>query len=211
MVVLMTQSTGVMRALAAAVFVVALMTACGGGDDSSSGDAGPSGDAGQEVASLGTEPEAPTGSDVTDSSAPIDPEEAQLAFAQCMREHGIDVPDPGTGGGLQITGGAENQDEMDAAMEACEPLLENARDAIEQDPEREAEMREQMLEFTECMRDHGIDMPDPQFDEDGGFSVQAQAGEQGGDPRTDDEFEAAAEECGGPGQSTVSTDPSADG
>ncbi len=28
-------------------------------------------------------------------------------------------------------------------------------------------MREQMLEFAECMRDHGIDMPDPVFADDG--------------------------------------------
>ena len=42
-------------------------------------------------------------------------------------------------------------------------------------------MREQMLEFTECMREQGIDMPDPVFDDEGGFSVRAEAGERVGE------------------------------
>ena len=36
---------------------------------------------------------------------------------------------------------------------------------FEIDPEREAEMREELLAFSECMREHGIDMPDPVFSE----------------------------------------------
>ncbi len=175
---------------------MALLSACGGDGNGSSGDAD------QEVASLGTEAETPVGSDVTASSAPMDPEEAQLAFAECMREHGIDMPDPGADGGIQIMATPETEDEMEAAMEECQPLLENARGAIEMDPEQEAEMREQMLEFTECMREQGIDMPDPVFSDDGGFSVQAEPEEGGGvdgGPRADEDFQAAAEECGGGG------------
>ena len=34
-------------------------------------------------------------------------------------------------------------------------------------------MREQMLEFAECMREHGIDMPDPVFGDDGGVDDRA--------------------------------------
>ena len=180
--------------IAAAALAALLLAACGGGADSSSGDSD------QEVASLGTGTAAPTGSDVTASSAPIDPEEAQLAFAECMREHGIEMPDPGAGGGIDIVATPETEDEMNAAMEECQPLLENARGAMEIDPEQEAELREQMLEFTECMREQGIDMPDPVFDDEGGFSVRAEAGERvGSSPRDDEDFQAAAEECGGAG------------
>jgi hypothetical protein len=194
MVVDMNQIKRATSALATMVILGVLITACGGGDDTTSGDAN------QEVASLGTEPEASVGSNVTDSSAPMDPEEAQLAFAECMREHGVDMPDPGAGGGIAIEVTPETEDETNAAMEACQPLLENARGAIEMDPEQEAEMREQVLEFTECMREQGIDMPDPVFSDDGGFTVQAEAGEgdaaEGG-PRADEDFQAAAEACGG--------------
>ena len=44
---------------------------------------------------------------------------------------------------------------------------------IELDPEQQAEMREQLLEFAECMRDHGIDMADPVFGEDGRVEIRA--------------------------------------
>ncbi|MDF2732453.1 MAG: hypothetical protein K0S92_1086 [Desertimonas sp.] len=190
----------------AAVMLAAMpFAACGGGGGGSASD-----DADQEVASLGTEPDAPVGSDNTASTAPLDPEEAQLAFAECMREHGIDMPDPGADGGIQIMATPETEDEMNAAMEDCQPLLANARGAIEMDPEQEAEMREQLLEFTECMRDQGIDLPDPVFSDDGGFSVQAEAGEGGGatgGPRADEDFQAAADECGGDGGALmISTD-----
>jgi hypothetical protein len=204
----MNQSSRAATAVAAAVLSGLLLTACGGGGGDDSGGA-----ADQEVASLGTEPAVSTGSAVTESSTPLDPEEAQLAFAECMREHGIDMPDPGAGGGIDIMVDAENQEEMEAAVEECQPLLENARGAIEMDPEQEAEMREEILEFTECMRDQGIDMPDPVFSDDGGFTVQAEAGQpDGGSPRDDDDFQAAAEECGGdgPGQMMIATDTTVD-
>jgi hypothetical protein len=186
-----------------AITTVVLLSACGGGDD---------GDAAAEVASLGTESAGvDDGSTPPASSVPTDPAEAQLAFAECMREHGIDMPDPGQSGGgmvIQRDEGEAEQDEFEAAMAECERFLEGVRSEIADDPELQAEMREQMLEFTECMREHGIDMPDPQFSDDGGFSVQI--GSPDGDgpssdaaapdqfpPRDDDEFQAAAEECGG--------------
>ena len=95
-----------------------------------------------------------------------------LEFAECMRDHGVDMPDPqfdgdgGGGGMIEMT--ADPDDEgFEEAQEACQPILEDAMGEIELDPEQEAEMREQLLEFAECMRDHGIDMPDPVFGEDG--------------------------------------------
>ncbi len=45
------------------------------------------------------------------------------------------------------------------------------------------------------MREHGIDMPDPQFDEDGGVQIRGGRG-SGFDP-DDPDFRAAQEECGG--------------
>ena len=51
--------------------------------------------------------------------------------------------------------------------------MEDAFGEMEIDPEREAEMREELLEFTECMREHGIDMPDPVFGESGRVEIRA--------------------------------------
>jgi hypothetical protein len=128
-----------------------------------------------------------------------------------MREHGIDMPDPGQSGGdmvFQRTEGDGDADEFEAALADCERFLEGVRSAIADDPELQAEMRERMLEFTECMREHGIDMPDPQFSDDGGFSVEiggpdddGQSHDAGGPDefalRDDADFQEAAEECGG--------------
>jgi hypothetical protein len=64
--------------------------------------------------------------------------------------------------------------------------------------------QEAFLAFAKCMRDHGIDMPDPQFSgDDGGFNVSIGSPDGGADdaPMIDfnsDEFKEANEACGGP-------------
>ena len=71
------------------------------------------------------------------------------------------------------------------------------------DPEQEAEMREELLEFTECMRDHGIDMPDPVFGDDGRVTMEATPGERVGPGVEDEAFRAASEACGREGPAPV--------
>ena len=59
-----------------------------------------------------------------------------------------------------------DQEDFEAAQTACEDLLEDVRGSFGMDdPEQRAKMQEQMLAFAQCMRDHGIDMPDPQFND----------------------------------------------
>jgi hypothetical protein len=52
-------------------------------------------------------------------------QEAQLRFAQCMRDHGVDVPDPSSDEGGALIGDGEKQDKekVQAALEACDPIL----------------------------------------------------------------------------------------
>jgi hypothetical protein len=52
----------------------------------------------------------------------VDPEEL-LGFARCMREHGIDIPDPTAEELLEIPKSAFNSPAWQAAAEACESLL----------------------------------------------------------------------------------------
>lgn len=179
----------VRRPFPSAMLAAAVMTlaACGGGGDDDAAD----------VASLGTGEEPVT----TDpqSTAPKDPEEAMLAFTECMREHGVEMSDPevakGGGGGViqRLEGADPDSDGFAAAQEACEPLMEDAVGDIELDPEQEAEMREQLLAYAECMRDHGVDMPDPVFDQGG--RVEIGPGDEVGGDMSSDEFEAANEAC----------------
>ena len=136
-----------------------------------------------------------------------DPEQAMLDFAECMRENGIDMPDPefsgdGEGGGVMIAtqedagGDQPSREEREAAHEECEPLMDAAVSDVEIDPEREAEMREQMLEYAACMRDQGIDMPDPEFGENGRVTMSMGDPESEAPAFDDEEFEAANEACG---------------
>ncbi|MDQ3543881.1 MAG: hypothetical protein M3431_08490 [Actinomycetota bacterium] len=195
--------------LAATAMLAVTLAACGGGQ----GNATNSDD--DEIASLGTTatPDGPDGTapEGTTVDAQEDPEAAMLAYTECMREQGIDMPDPitngdGAGGAFVVvedtTGGVGDMEDFMAAEEECSPLLEAAMSNIEIDPEQEAELRENMLAFTECMREQGIDMPDPVFNEDGdGMSVQVHSAE--GAPmgaaepfEPDPEMEAAMEACG---------------
>lgn len=109
-----------------------------------------------------------------------DPEEAALAWAKCMREHGVDVPDPemGEGGRLTIRPGmapGRRLDDVDSdafreAMQECgRPFGRSGPPALS-DEQRE-ELQETMLEFAKCMREHGVDMPDPDFSGEGGGGI----------------------------------------
>jgi hypothetical protein len=84
-------------------------------------------------------------------------------------------------------------EDIRAAEEDCQPLLEAAESDEVVDPEQEAERREQMLAYAECMREHGIDMPDPVVDDDGRAQMQMP------DTVNRQEFQAASAECGGAG------------
>ena len=56
-----------------------------------------------------------------------------------------------------------------------------------------------MLAFAQCMREHGIDMPDPQFENGGRVMIGGGPGEDGegrSSIRESDEFQAAEEACG---------------
>jgi hypothetical protein len=195
---------------AASLALLLLLTAaaCSGGDDQAADDdiATLDGDDDDTGDSSGDDDE-----DGGQGGRQIDPEfqDAMVDFAECMREHGVDMPDPQIedGGRVVIGGGPgregdgppteAEQEELQAAQEACEPILEDVRGAMpELDPEQEAEMQEQALEFAECMREHGIDMPDPVFGEGGRVTVEiGEADGPGFDP-TDEDFQEAAEACG---------------
>jgi hypothetical protein len=117
--------------------------------------------------------------------------EAALDFAKCMREHGVDMPDPQPGGGLVLAqrGDEEDRATMDRAQKACQKHMEKVRPPEISD-EQEAEFREQALKFARCMREQGIDMPDPTFSGEG----RVQQRIEGGGP-DDPRFREASEEC----------------
>jgi hypothetical protein len=138
----------------------------------------------------------------TPSPSAVTPQDAALAFARCMRENGVDMPDPivetDGGGGISIgQAGPDSTVSKDAFREAdetCRHFMEAAMP--EAGPPLSAEDMDKMLAFAQCMREHGVDMEDPTAD--GGIRVQiggSTQGDSGGAPVFEAELEAAHEAC----------------
>jgi hypothetical protein len=125
--------------------IVLLATACAGGPS------GP-GVAGQGASST------PSASPSSDTG------NAELAHAQCMRDHGIsDFPDPQAGGGsaIQFQPGSDldpDNPQYEAAEDACKSLLPPPSSSIWTPSPQELE---QLVRFAQCMRAHGADVSDP--------------------------------------------------
>jgi hypothetical protein len=114
-----------------------------------------------------------------------------------MRENGVDIPDPEPGrGGLRVfregKRAAAGDPDFQEAEEKCREHLESLgpRDLTE---EQQQEFQEAALAFARCMRRHGIDIPDPQFEEGGRGRMRVPLGKIDPD---DPEFRAAEEACG---------------
>src|SRR5262245_20810741 len=169
----------VVRAAAIGALGIALAlvaSACGGSDDSS------------EVASLTDTGQTTTNeSEGSDGASPQDRREAELKFAQCMREHGVDMPDPVNGRfDLRVKPG--DRQKAEEAQQACRKYLENAAPRMSEEDQQK--MREAALDYAKCMREHGIDMPDPQFQEGGGMTMRIPRGTREDDPKFKDAQEA---------------------
>jgi hypothetical protein len=126
--------------------------------------------------------------------------QAMLDYAACMRENGIDMPDPKFEGGrvTQRIGGPGqkiNPDDMRAAEKACAKYQE-AIEPPELSDEEAAEFKKAALENARCMRENGVEkFPDPTFDENGGAQIRMSKG-MGIDPQ-DPAFQKAMKACEG--------------
>lgn len=95
-------------------------------------------------------------------------QQARLALAQCLRAHGVNVPDPGSGGTPGAGGGFFRSFQnipaarMQSARQACSSQFAAAFPRLNLSPAQQAQARAQLVKFAQCMRSHGIDIPDPQ-------------------------------------------------
>jgi hypothetical protein len=135
------------------LLVLALAVAgCGGGDK------------GEGVASLG----GGTATSTTNAGASggYDLRQA-LVFTRCMRQHGYDIPDPqmeGSTVGVQLPNfEGQRAPKFQAAWQACRRYAPHGGQA--RPPS--AQERQQALAFARCMRQHGINLPDPQITAEG--------------------------------------------
>ncbi|MEV2278755.1 hypothetical protein AB0I72_24525 [Nocardiopsis sp. NPDC049922] len=97
------------------------------------------------------------GADGADGTREPTMEEAMADFAACMRENGYDMPDPEGEGMVALPAADPDDEELMAALEACEDII-----PVDENAPSEEEMFEQSLLVAECMREEGYDMPDPE-------------------------------------------------
>lgn len=131
-----------LAAVALAALVTTGATGCGDGS-------GQDGDSGQD----------PT----------MDPTSAAVEWAECMREHGVGIPDPKDDGEGDVVinpgagpGAGADPEAFKEAQDACKEYAEQMGGTGDGTLTEEDEQR--MLDFAECMREHGVDMPDPDLD-----------------------------------------------
>lgn len=169
----MTATTARRRAFGAAAAILALLvlSACGEAADGD-GVASAEGEADQAA---------------TEDTTPMDADAQALAFAECMREEGIDMPDPAPGqrglGEAFQHGAAQTRDRaaFERAQAACQEFLPQFEHGDEAGHEQER--REMMLELAECIRAQGFDVSDDL------------AELRGHDAIDDDDLRVAMEEC----------------
>jgi hypothetical protein len=124
---------------------------------------------------------------------------AMRNFAKCMRANGVNMSDPvqeGGGSGVQLQGDkGDGPEKMKAAEAKCRHLQPNGGNPPKQSPEQIAAARK----HSKCMREHGINMPDP--DDQGRVTVKmtAKPGSSGkvsvgGDPNSQ-KFKDADKAC----------------
>lgn len=155
--------------VAVLTFVVLGITACGSGSPKSSAS---STSTTAPAASSGTSSTAPTASSGTSTAASAGGSTASgaadnflqraVAYAQCMRSHGVaNFPDPDPNGGAQPInppGVDTNSPTYKAAVQACKNYLPT----VGINPNQQGQGQTQQLQFAQCMRTHGItNFPDP--------------------------------------------------
>lgn len=155
------------------------------------------------------EPEGVASLDTTTTSAPvgttvpaeeIDQEQAVIALVECLRDQGLEIDDPtvDADGNVQFPEPDPNnpidQDELEAALAGCEEELSEVVVGFTQDFDFTA-LQDTLLEYAECMRANGFDLPDPDFTNLGFGGDGPPTGPFGDVDFNDPDFIAANEEC----------------
>jgi hypothetical protein len=115
-----------------------------------------------------------------------------LAFAACMRSHGVPgYPDPqvaGSGNGVQVTISPGTTNPNSPAFRAADRACHHLLPGLVSTSPRSVQDQEQDLKFTDCMRSHGV--PGfPDADRDGAFALPLTTNQQ------DPQFKRATTAC----------------
>jgi hypothetical protein len=154
--------------------LVLALVGCGGGGNSDG------------VASLGGDDKATA---TTSPGGGGDVRQRALAYARCLRQHGIDMPDPTFDAqgrmAMQLPSGVGPDDpRFKAAEQACKQYAPSG------EPDKpDPQLQQQMVAYARCMRQHGINIPDPKPGE--GINIDGDRGVNPNDPK----YKAADQAC----------------
>jgi hypothetical protein len=128
-----------------------------------------------------------------------DMRQAALKYAQCMRKHGVDMPDPqfnGKGMTMQLGGPGQKavpKATMDGAQKACQKIMASVKPPP-MSKAQVAKARKRALKMAQCMREKGFNFPDPQFGTGG--EIRQKIGPGSGINPEDPRFQQAMQDCG---------------
>ena len=170
------------------MFATALfLSACGGGDDPATTGVASATDL--DEAAISAEELASNAVEEAEATGDVTAEEAALAFSQCMRDNGFaDFPDPeiGANGQPNLRAAFQNAD-IDFQSEEFQTAANACRDDVGADNfgaggggggDARAGIQENLLVYTQCLRDEGLDVGDIEFG--GGGAGGGGAGGAGG-------------------------------
>ncbi|MEU1490729.1 hypothetical protein ABZ456_10805 [Streptomyces sp. NPDC005776] len=150
---------------AASLVLVLALTGCGGGGGADGG----------EVASVGKGREGGNSSAAPGASSEMaEYVEAKRKWVVCLRENGLDAPDPDAKGNVDFGDArkAKQDPKFSEAQEKCRDLVVMVPDSLERamQPELSAEEIDRKKRYATCMQENGApDFPDT---DDKGFSEE---------------------------------------
>lgn len=129
------------------------------------------------------------------ASATSKQEQARLQAAQCLRQHGVNVPDPGTSAASGPPTGLRDipQATRDAARQACQKYLRDAFTPLS--AADRIRFRDPFVQYAACMRANGVNLPDPGAAGPGGGGGGGGAFRGFRQLRTQPNFQAANDKC----------------
>ena len=139
----------------------------------------------------------------TENSTAKTDEEIATDFTECMRNEGFELPDPelNADGSVNVETIRDNliadpnfnfqSRKTQQSLAKCIPLLEGATFSQQPTEEELVEFQDNLLQFAECLRENGLDVPDPDFN-DGTNGIRTMLAEV---DLTDSKVQATIAEC----------------
>lgn len=106
----------------------------------------------------------------SDASGKGKAEDDAYKYRQCLRDNGVKVEEPkeGQAAGIEV----KDEKAFKKAKEACKDLPGAGK---EMSAEEQQKALDKSIKFAQCMRENGVDMPDPEL-KDGNLTAKAGGG-----------------------------------